>query len=110
MVAIYVPVKHMIIATISQLLVGQPDSEMRRWVRMRRALGSVKASTVLGRERLDSNASLRSRNGEWNNIPNLGLVEGYVVANVQSCPEVCSDIRLVPMEVTLGGFGEGDLW
>lgn len=37
------------------------------------------------------------------------LVEGHVVANIPSRPEICSDSRLASMEVTLGGSGEGDL-
>lgn len=47
MVAICTPVKQMVVATISQLLVGQSDSEMGCWVTIRLAGGNVKASAVI---------------------------------------------------------------
>jgi hypothetical protein len=78
MVAICAPVKQMVIATISQLLVGQSDSEMGRWVTIRLAWGNVKASAVL--ERLNSNSTLKFARVVI--IPDLGLVEGHVVPNI----------------------------
>lgn len=42
-------------------------------------------------------------------IPNLGLVEGHVVPNIQIRPEKCSDSQPIAMLDILGGLGEGDL-